>query len=256
MPLRSLLLVSLFCIQSLYATTDENVTKYLEYLKQYSHALGPDASYQKGEIEIIRDENQILEIQEKTHRTVGIVGDDKYWVWLNDAVRFPNGRHGVYSRVIWKQSLKGISGVAILPVLPDDKIVLNRNFRHATRSWEYELPRGVLQNNETPEQGALREMKEETGFIADKIEFLGYMNPDSGMTNGCIPIYLAQVSKKTLSTPETPEAIASIDAFTISELKQGFLTGYLTIEISNKPVKINLRDPFLSFALFQWDIRQ
>jgi len=256
MHLKPLLVTSLICIQSLFAVPTEATTKYLEFLSQYAQTLGPDASYQNQEIEIIRDESQISEIQEKTQRTVGIVGDDKYWIWLNDAVRFPNGSYGVYSRLIWKQSLNGVAGVAILPVLPNGKIALNRNFRHATRSWEYELPRGGLLTNETPEQGALREMKEETGYIANKIEFLGHMNPDSGMTNTCVPVYLAQVTDQSLSTPEGSEAIASVDSFTMDELKQGFIDGYLTTEISGKLKRVHLRDPFLTFALFQWNIRK
>ena len=256
MRLKSLLLVSLLCIQGLCSAANENITKYLEYLKQYPLTLGPNASYKKGEIEIIRDEKQMAEIQNRTKRMVGVVAEDNYWIWINDAVCFPNGTKGVYGRVIWRRSLEGIGGVAIMPLLPNGKIALNRNFRHATRSWEYELPRGCLLYNEAPEQAALREMKEETGLIASKIEFLGHINPDSGMTNTIVPIYLAQVLKKDISTPEDSEAIASIDAFTIAELKQGFFDGYLITEISGKSVKINLRDPFLSFALLQWDIRQ
>lgn len=253
--LKSLFCMSLLCIQGLYAT-NENKAKYLEYLKHYPLTLGPDASYRNGEIEIIRDEKQMIEIQNQTNRTVGIVAEDNYWIWINDAVRFPNGTQGVYGRVIWRRSLEGIAGVAVMPLLPNGKIALNRNFRHATRSWEYELPRGGLSDSEAPEQAALREMKEETGLLASKIEFLGYMNPDSGMTNTVVPVYLAQVSERDSATPEDSEAIASVDAFTVAELKQGFLNGYLTTEISGESVRINLRDPFLSFALLQWEIRQ
>lgn len=255
MSVKSIFFFTFFLAQCLFADKGD-FEKYFEYLDYYSETLGPYASFKQGEIEIIREKEQMLNIAKQTQRTVGVVAEDKYWIWLNDAVRFPNGSYGVYSRVIWKQSLEGIAGVAILPVLPNGKIALNRNFRHATRSWEYELPRGGLQKNETPAQGALREMKEETGLVADKIEFLGNMNPDSGLTNSCIPIYLAQVSAQKTATPEYSEAIASIDLFTLSELKEGFRKGYLETKVSGEIVRANLRDPFLAFALLQWDIRQ
>ena len=59
MQLKSLLFVTFFCIQGLCATTHENIVKYLEYLEKYPLALGPKASYQNNEIEIIQDEQQI-----------------------------------------------------------------------------------------------------------------------------------------------------------------------------------------------------
>lgn len=249
-------LLSLFCLHCLCAATNENIYKYQEYLEKYPHILGANASSQNGEIEIIRDEQEMIVIQNRTSRVVGIVAEDNYWIWINDAVRFPNGTEGVYGRVIWRASLKGVCGVAVMPLLPNGKVALNRNYRHATRSWEYELPRGCLMDNEAPEQAALREMKEETGLVASNVQFLGYMNPDSGMTATLIPVYLVQVEEEGIANPEDSEAIASIDAFSFAELKQGFIDGYLTAEISGESVKVNLRDPFLSFALFQWDIRQ
>lgn len=245
---------ALFFLSSLHS--HQNIDNYLQYLEKYPQTLGPMASYQKGEIEIILDKAKMIEIEHTFQRKVGIVAEDKYWIWLNDAVRFPNGTYGIYGRLIWRCSLDGPAGVAILPVLPNGKIALNRNFRHATRSWEYELPRGALNSNETPENAARRELKEETGLIADHVDCLGYMHPDSGMTNTSAPVYLVQVFKKENATPEDSEAIASIDAFTIEELKEGFRQGYLMANIDGKQTKVNLQDPFLAFALLQWELRK
>ena len=96
---------------------------------------------------------------------IGVVREDQYWVWIRDAVYFPKGVPGTYDRLVWKNELNGgAPGVAVLPVLPSGKIVLNLNYRHATRSWELELPRGKREQGETLEEAALREVKEETGF--------------------------------------------------------------------------------------------
>ena len=253
MRLHFFFFISLYFFQSAYAT---NIDKYFEYLDKCPQTLGPNGSYTDGEIEIILDKKKINEIMISANRDVGVIAEDNYWIWLNDAVRFPGGSYGVYGRIIWKCSLDGISGVAIMPLLPNRKVALNRNYRHATRSWEYELPRGGMNPHETPKQAAIREMKEETGYLADRIEPLGLMNPDSGTISSLVPVYLAEVTEKGASKPESSEAIASIDAFTIEELKQGFLDGYLTTLIYGKKTKVNLRDPFLAFALLQWELRQ
>jgi len=55
-------------------------------------------------------------------------------------------------------------GVAVFPLLSNGKIVLHLNFRHATRSWELELPRGMIQENELPTDAALRELREGAGL--------------------------------------------------------------------------------------------
>lgn len=244
-----------FAIVLLLSSKSFSHQNYLDYLNQFPSTLGPYGNYSLGEIEIIRDKHKIQEVEELTKRQVGIIAQDRFWIWLNDAVRFPNGQCGVYGRVIWRRSLEGIGGVAIMPILSDGRIVLNRNYRHATRSWEYELPRGCLNENESQEQAALRELKEETGFIADELGLLGYVNPDSGMTNTVMPVYSARVLEKQISKPEQSEAIASVEAFSIEEIKKGFLSGYLVADIQGKSCHINLRDPFLAFAVLQGELR-
>jgi len=224
---------------------------YFDLIDQHPSTLGPYGDSDQGEIEIILNEEKIFEIEKSTSRKVGIIAEDRYWIWLNDAVRFPNGTYGVYGRILGRSSLKGIPGVAIMPVSYDGKIGLNLNFRHATRSWEYELPRGSLELDESMEEAALREMKEETGCIASELFFLGYMYPDTGLTNALVPVFLAKTSEQQEANPENSEAILTTQFFSIDEIKEGFLQGYLLAEIHGKQHQVNLRDPFLSFALLQ-----
>ncbi|MCH9630452.1 MAG: hypothetical protein S4CHLAM37_04520 [Chlamydiia bacterium] len=249
MGTRSLIFATLFtliCSAQTFASLD-----YFDFLDRYTKYLG---DYKKGEIEIVTDKEKIKEIEVDTNRSVGVIAEDKYWLWVNDAVRFPNGKYGVYGRIIWSSSLSGDIGVAVVPIMPDGKIGLIRNFRHATRSWEYELPRGGVEPFETIEQAALREMKEETGYIADEVKLLGYMNPDSGLTNTVAPIYCAKVYDKQDSDPDVSEAIESIDTFTLDEIKRGFVNGYLETFIDGKVCKVNLRDPFLAIGILQLDL--
>ena len=234
----------------------DTLNNYFKYLNTYSNTLGPFGKAENGEIEIIQDRQEIAEIEQETGRVVGLVAEDKYWIWLDDAVQFPNKTYGVYGRLLWRSSLNGRAGVVIMAILPNGKVVLNRNFRHATRSWEYELPRGAREPHETIEIAANREAKEETGMIVEELFLLGEIAVDSGTLNTIAPIFYARVVGRQESTPEDSEAIASIDAFSIEELKKGFVDGYLTKEIHGQKQQIPLRDPFLAYALLMAGLRK
>jgi len=58
--------------------------------------------------------------------------------------------------------------VVVLPVLPDGRIVLVRQYRHATRQYLWELVAGRMERGENPKTGAQRELIEETGYRAKK----------------------------------------------------------------------------------------
>lgn len=233
----------------------EGLSAYFNYLDRYPKTLSFLGNAHHGEIEIIFDKQKIFDIQQKTGRKVGIVAEDNYWLWINDAVKFPNGTYGVYGRLLWRQSLAGATGVAVMVMLPNGKIALNRNFRHTTRSWEYELPRGGVDIGETIEAAAAREVQEETGMIIDQLQLLGQIAVDSGVTNAVVSVFFARILAQQMSQPEDSEAIAAVDFFSIEELKKGFIDGCLSVRINEEMCKIPLRDPFLAFALFQADLR-
>lgn len=232
-----------------HVTELEEIENYLNFLNQYPNTLGPFGDASQYEIEIVRDPMLIQEISEKTNRFAGIVYQDQYWIWLNDPVKFPNGEYGVYGRLLWVQSLKGTTGVAVMPVLSDGRIALNRNFRHATRSWEFELPRGCIEPNETSEEAAKRETQEETGLVIEELKLLGQMAPDSGMTNDLVSMYIARVVRQDQATPEPSEAIAEIHFFTVAEIKKGFVEGSIPVIVNGEQIRIPLRDPFLAYAI-------
>jgi ADP-ribose pyrophosphatase len=243
---------------------------YFSVLKQINRENG---DYKQGEIEVVLDPAEIAKIQKVQEERllkkgfttdqaaefsrIGIVNEDQYWIWLRDAVLFPKGIPGTYDRLIWKSELsKGHPGVAVLPVLPSGKIVLNLNYRHATRSWELELPRGIINSEETLEDAAFRELKEETGLVASKVDFLGNITPDSGVLSSIMPVFMGRISSREESNHEYSEAIADVIAFTKEELKEGLIQGYLEVEIQGKKRQVPLRDSFLTFALYQAEIRK
>lgn len=245
--IRSRLLIISLAFASSCASLNGEFDDYLNLLNQYPQTLGPWGDHTKHEIEIVRDPAKILEISAKTGRKAGIVHKDKYWIWLNDVVQFPNGSYGIYSRISWLKGLTGSTGVAVLIVSPKGNLLLNRNYRHATRSWEYELPRGLSHENEAPEATALREVAEETGWHVNELHHLGEMVPDSGICNARVQVFLAKAAYLDEAQPEDSEVIVAVDEFSLSEVKNGL--------IQNKLRDVNLRDPFLTYALLQAMLR-
>jgi len=75
--------------------------------------------------------------------------------------------------VMEKEVVVHPGAVVILPLLGDERVALIRNRRLAVGRELRELPAGTLRRGEAPEACALRELKEETGYEAGAIEFVG-----------------------------------------------------------------------------------
>lgn len=77
--------------------------------------------------------------------------------------------------------------VVVLPITVDERLVLVRQFRHGSGRVGLEIPGGLIDAHETdPAAAAARELREETGYAAERIVPIGVMNPNpSMMTNRC-----------------------------------------------------------------------
>lgn len=104
--------------------------------------------------------------------------------------------------------------VAILPVLDDGRIVLERHYRHAIGKELIEIPAGKVEEGESIEECAQRELVEETGYRAGRLEYIGkcYMTP--GYCNELIHFFIASNLERISSTSN--EDGEEIDLFVIS----------------------------------------
>lgn len=73
--------------------------------------------------------------------------------------------------------------VLILPLMGDAEVVLIRNYRYAVEEELLELPAGTLEPGEAPADCAARELMEETGYMAGRLEALCEFYTTPGFTN-------------------------------------------------------------------------
>lgn len=124
----------------------------------------------------------------------GLHYEDEYFRVLRDPVRFASGKLGMYVRIIPPAAAQGSAGAAILPILGNDKIVLLNHYRHATRQWHLEIPRGFAEPGETCEAAARRELQEEIGSDDATWSPLGQVHTNTGLTSDFAHLFLARVN--------------------------------------------------------------
>ncbi len=80
----------------------------------------------------------------------------------------------------------------VIPVLGRHKLVMVWNYRYAIQGWELELPAGHIENGESPEACARRELEEETGYSASSWKRIGWFHPSPGMSSQKAYVHLAR----------------------------------------------------------------
>jgi ADP-ribose pyrophosphatase len=132
----------------------------------------------------------------------GVLAEDPYIGYvIRDAVRFSDGRLGLYNRVV------ASGGVVVLPIL-GDAIALIRIFRHASRRWSFEAPQGFVPAGHDPAEEARREVIEEMGATVGELTSLGVVYTSTGLTSENLKMFAAQIT--AVGDPQRSEGIESI----------------------------------------------
>ena len=118
-----------------------------------------------------------------------------------DRVELPNG--SVSTREIVEHN----GGVSVLPVSEDGSVYLVRQFRKAAEQILLEAPAGKIDPGEGHFACGSRELKEETGFHADRYRYLGYILPTPGYVNEKIHLYLACGLRSGAAEPDADEFV-------------------------------------------------
>jgi ADP-ribose pyrophosphatase len=124
--------------------------------------------------------------------------------------RLPDGRSARFEIV------RHPGGAAVLPVLPDGRLVLIRQWRPAVGAMVLELPAGRLEPGEAPETCARRELQEEVGYRPGHLEPLGELLPAVGFCDERIHLFLARELEPVPQALE-PDEYLEIVPLTLAE---------------------------------------
>ena len=126
-----------------------------------------------------------------------------------DTVQFPDGSVGELEMV------RHPGASAVLPFLSDPggedpQILLIRQYRYAADAFIYEVPAGRLEPGETPESCAHRELQEETGCTAERVERLTTVYTTPGFTDERIHLFMATGLTRGEARREADEFVENV----------------------------------------------
>jgi len=125
--------------------------------------------------------------------------------------------------------------VAILPIIDKNNVILIRQFRVPINRWIYEVPAGKVEEGETLEETAVRELIEETGYRPKHLKKLISIYPTPGYSNEIIHVFLAYDLEYVGAKPEKSEVIQvvsmSIESALETILKDDIVDGKTLITL-------------------------
>ena len=133
-------------------------------------------------------------------------------------VKLPDGRMAI------RDVVRHPGAVAVVALTEEGQICLVRQYRPALGRVTVEIPAGKLAPGEDPLVCAERELKEETGFTAQKMAYLTTIATSAGFADELIHIYMATGLKLAESSPDADEFI-NVDLVDVGELVDAVLDG-------------------------------
>ena len=115
--------------------------------------------------------------------------------------------------------------VQVLAVTPEDRVLLVRQFRQGTRQVSLELPGGVIEPGQTPEEAARRELREETGYAAETFRRLAAFRPNPAVQNNTAHAFVAEEARLTGPTEFDENEDLDLVLVPAAELRDLVLTG-------------------------------
>lgn len=101
--------------------------------------------------------------------------------------------------------------VSVVAVTPARHVLFVRQFRPVVERQTIELPSGHVENDESPEDAARRELLEETGFVASRLELLGTLVPDVGRLANRMWCYFASDVTPSEDPPQPEEGVSVME---------------------------------------------
>lgn len=149
---------------------------------------------------------------------------DNPWIRVReDDVLRPDGSPGIYGTVHFKNI-----AVAVVPIDAEGRVILVGQHRYPFDRYFWELPEGGCpEGRETPQESAIRELKEETGFAAARWDYLGSLELSNACTDEIGHLFLARDLTPGPPDPDGDEELA-VKALDFGEAWRMAMAGELT----------------------------
>ncbi len=116
----------------------------------------------------------------------------------------------INNKTIVREVVEHPGASAVVPINAGGEVILVNQYRHAAGMELLEIPAGTIKPGESPEECAVRELQEETGYVALSLDLLGSIYPSPGYSNEVIHIYIAKVGSQVGQNTELDENIKVI----------------------------------------------
>lgn len=169
-----------------------------------------------------------MENRENPWKTLGgkLVYENQ-WIRVDEYdVITPTGTEGIYGQVSFKNQ-----AVGILPVDEEGNTWLVGQYRYTLNAYSWEIPMGGVPFSQKLEEGALRELKEETGLIAGKLELFMRIHTSNSVTNEEGFVFLAKELEQAETEFDDTEDI-EIKKVTMKEALDMVLSSEITDSLS------------------------
>lgn len=118
------------------------------------------------------------------------IHQNPWWIYKHDKYEKQNGEIGDYYYA------ETTGSVLVVPVLDDDRIILNLQYRYLSDKQSIEFPGGSIKSNESVIEAVERKLREQTGFKAKEIIKMGVFESANEFCKNSVHVFLAKISEK------------------------------------------------------------
>ena len=159
-------------------------------------------------------ENQIKRVN-RTLKYQGVIVD-----FYSDTMQMPDGRLAEWDLIHHRKG-----AAAVVPVLPDGKILMVRQFRNALDRMTIEIPAGARDSTEEETiRCAARELEEETGYRSEHLDYLMSLRTTVAYCDEFIDVYVARDLVHTHQHLD-PDEFVELEAFDLDQLCEMIYAG-------------------------------
>ncbi len=123
-----------------------------------------------------------------------------FWTYFIDKFEMPNGNTGEYHYI----STNGSS--LVVPFTKDGSVILVNQYRYLNKKDSIEFPCGGIEDGLSPSENAQKELREETGYSAEYLKYIGEFSPYTGVSTEICSVFIAkELIEKPLQSDNTED---------------------------------------------------